>query len=56
MTETKRTKVKEGFGLDKNARLESELAAEVEVEKPEPLDPPLPYRVIAFNPIRHPLV
>jgi hypothetical protein len=39
-----------GFGLNKNARLEARGAAEVENEKSEPLDPPFPYWVIAFDP------
>ena len=39
-----------GYGLDKNARLEARRAEDKENEQVEPLDPPFPYRVIAFDP------
>ena len=40
-----------GFGLDKDARLAGKRAKEAEENRPKPLDPPFPYRVIAFDPI-----
>ena len=40
-----------GYGLDKNSRLEAKRAEDQEEEQVEPLDPPFPYRVIAFDPV-----
>lgn len=51
MSDTAQIDESDGFGLDKNARLEAKRAAEEEEEKPEPLDPPFPHRVIAFDPV-----
>ncbi len=51
MNERESTKESDGFGLNKNARLEAKRASEEEDQKPEPLDPPFPYRVIAFDPV-----
>ena len=39
-----------GYGLDKNSRLEAKRAEDKEEDRVEPLDPPFPYRVIAFDP------
>ena len=39
-----------GYGLDKNSRLEAKRVEDQEEEQVEPLDPPFPYRVIAFDP------
>ena len=39
------------YGLDKDARLAAKRARKAEeVEEPEPLDPPFPFFVIAFEP------
>ena len=51
MNDTEQPEEKDGFALDKNARLEAKRAREVENQKPEPLDPSFPYRVIAFDPV-----
>ena len=40
-----------GYGLDKNSRLDANRAEDKENEQVEPLDPPFPYRVIAFDPV-----
>lgn len=40
-----------GFGLDKNARLAATREQQAEDNRPEPLDPPFPYRVVSFDPI-----
>ena len=40
-----------GYGLDKNARLDAKRAEIKETDRVEPLDPPFPYRVIAFDPV-----
>ncbi len=49
MNEPESTKESDGLGLDKNARLEAKLAAEVKSDNPEPLDIQFPYRVIAID-------
>jgi hypothetical protein len=51
MSEAEQTADGDGFGLDKKARVEAKWAKAVEDQKPEPLDPPFPYRVIAFDPV-----
>lgn len=40
----------DGFGLDKAARLKAKQEAEVEAEKPPPLEPEFPYVCEAFDP------
>ena len=50
MSETSQNAEGDGFGLDKDARLEAKRADELGDEKPEPLDPPFPYRLIALDP------
>jgi hypothetical protein len=51
MSDTEQIDESNGFGLDKNARLEAKRAAEADDEKPEPLYPPFPYCVVAFDPV-----
>ena len=41
----------DGFGLDKNARLTALREQRAEDNRPAPLDPPFPYRVVSFDPI-----
>jgi hypothetical protein len=38
------------FGLDKNARLATMREQQVEENRPMPLDPPFPYRLLSFDP------
>lgn len=40
-----------GFGLDKNARLAATREKQADDNRPAPLDPPFPYRVVSFDPI-----
>jgi len=42
---------KDGFGLDKDARLARRREDRREGSRPEPLDPPFPYFPIPFDPI-----
>jgi hypothetical protein len=49
MSETEEPEEEDGFGLDKDARLAAERAEAEEEARPEPLDPPFPYRVIAVD-------
>jgi hypothetical protein len=49
MNEKEPAEEKDGFGLDKNARLAAERAEAEEEARREPLDPPFPYRVVAIN-------
>ena len=49
MTETEHIEEKDGFGLDKDSRLEAKQATEEAETRPKPLDPPFPFRVIAFD-------
>jgi hypothetical protein len=51
MNEPEKPEEKESFGLDKTARLAAERAEVEENGRPEPLDPPFPFRVIAFDPV-----
>ena len=51
MNEWEETKESNLFGLGKESRLRAKRAKEEEKVKPEPLDPPFPYRVIGFDPI-----
>lgn len=40
-----------GFGLDKDARLAALREQRAEENRPAPLDPPFPFRVVSFDPI-----
>jgi hypothetical protein len=48
MSETEGTEEPDGFGLDKESRLQSKREREAE-GRPQPLDPPFPYRVIKVD-------
>lgn len=41
---------KDGFGLDKDRRLTERRERKEEEDRPEPLDPEFPYRVISVDP------
>lgn len=41
---------KDGFGLDKERRLMEQRERREEEDRPEPLDPEFPYRVISIDP------
>ena len=41
----------DGFGLDKTARLTAQRQQRAEEDRPKPLNPPFPYRVVSFDPI-----
>ena len=51
MKETAQTEDDGGFGLDKDARLQAGRQRDAEENRPDPLDPPFPFRVIGFDPI-----
>ena len=51
MDDNKDNEEKDGFGLDKDRRLLDRRERRDEEDLPEPLDPPLPYRVISINPL-----
>lgn len=42
---------KDGHGLDKDSRMVERRERKAEEEKPEPLDPVFPFRVVSFDPI-----
>jgi hypothetical protein len=51
MRETQDTEERDGFGLDKDARRKAKRTVDAEAWKPDPLDPPFPYRVMTFQSI-----
>lgn len=50
MDEDEDSEEKDGHGLDKDSRLVERRERKAEEEKPGPLDPPFPFRVISFDP------